>query len=78
MSPEPEEQIKDTALRTYRVLDCRDFARVDMRLDKHGIPNVIEVNPLPGMAPGFSDYPRIAEKAGWSIKNLLMEFWRVL
>lgn len=68
---ELEEQIKDTALRTYRILDCRDFARIDMRLDKDGVPNVIEVNPLPGMAPGFSDYPRIAEKAGWQYQQLV-------
>lgn len=71
LSPELEEQIKDTALQAYHVLDCKDFARVDIRLDKHGIPNVIEVNPLPGMAPGFSDYPRIAEKAGWSYQELI-------
>ena len=44
-----------------------------MRLDKHGIPNVI-VNPLPGMAPGFSDYPKLLRKRAGPIKNLLMEF----
>ncbi|MGI6628059.1 MAG: D-alanine--D-alanine ligase family protein [Bacillota bacterium] len=71
LEPQLEKQIRDTALRTYRALDCRDFARVDMRLDKHGVPNVIEVNPLPGMAPGFSDYPRIAEKAGWPYQELV-------
>lgn len=59
------------ALKTYQVLECRDFARVDMRLYRKGIPNVIEVNPLPGMAPGYSDYPRIAEKAGWSYDELV-------
>ncbi len=66
-----EEQIKEIALKAYRVLGCRDFARVDLRLDKHGIPNVLEVNPLPGLAPGFSDYPRIAEKAGWTYAELI-------
>lgn len=71
LSPELEEQIRDIALQTYRILDCRDFARIDMRLDKNGVPNVIEVNPLPGMAPGFSDYPKIAEKAGWSYRELV-------
>lgn len=71
LSSELEEQIKDVALKTYRILDCRDFARIDMRLDKNGVPNVIEVNPLPGMAPGFSDYPRIAETAGWPYQELV-------
>lgn len=71
VSRELEQTIVDTALKTYQVLECRDFARVDMRLDRKGIPNVIEVNPLPGMAPGYSDYPRIAEKAGWSYDELV-------
>jgi D-alanine-D-alanine ligase len=66
-----EASLKDTALRTYRALDCRDLARVDLRLDRNGVPNVMEVNPLPGLAPGFSDYPRIAEKGGWSYTDLV-------
>ncbi len=43
--------IEDTALSTYRVLGCRDWARIDMRLNGQGIPNIIEVNPLPGILP---------------------------
>lgn len=71
ISSDLEQQLKDTALKTYRVLGCRDLSRVDLRLDKNGVPNVLEVNPLPGMAPGFSDYPRIAEKGGWSYTELV-------
>jgi len=71
ISPELEQRIRDTALKTYQVLECRDLARIDMRLDRNGIPNVIEVNPWPGMAPVYSDYPRIAEKAGWSYDELV-------
>lgn len=71
ISPELESKIKDTAFKTYRILGCRDLARVDLRLDSKGVPNVLEVNPLPGMAPGFSDYPRIAEKGGWSYTELV-------
>ena len=52
-------------------MGCRDLSRVDLRLDKNGVPNVLEVNPLPGMAPGFSDYPRIAEKGGWGYTELV-------
>ncbi len=68
---ELEEQVKQLALRTFRIFDCKDFARIDIRLDNSGVPNVIEVNPLPGMAPGFSDYPRIAEQAGVSYQELV-------
>lgn len=69
--PELEACIKKTALDTYRALDCRDLARVDLRLDAAGVPNVMEINPLPGLAPGFSDYPRIAEKGGWTYVELV-------
>ncbi|MGI6631799.1 MAG: D-alanine--D-alanine ligase family protein [Bacillota bacterium] len=71
ISSDLEAWIKDTALKTYRALDCRDLARVDLRLDRNGVPNIMEVNPLPGMVPGFSDYPRIAEKGGWSYVELV-------
>ena len=38
-------------LRAYRVLGCRDWSRIDVRLDAAGVPNIVEVNPLPGILP---------------------------
>ena len=38
------------ALKAYKAVDCRDFGRVDMRLDKNDDPYVLEINPLPGMS----------------------------
>jgi len=40
-------QMQDLALRTYRAVDCRDFGRVDFRVDRKGRPYVLEINPLP-------------------------------
>jgi len=71
VSPELEQALKDIALRTYRALDCRDLARVDIRLDRNGVPNVMEINPLPGLTPGYSDYPRLAEKGSWTYEELI-------
>lgn len=71
LDPELELAIQSVALKTYQVLGCRDLARIDLRLDAHGVPNVMEINPLPGLSPGYSDYPRIAEKAGWSYVELI-------
>jgi len=48
----------------YDVLECRDFARVDFRMSEDGEIYFIEINPLPGLTPGYSDYPMIAEFNG--------------
>jgi D-alanine-D-alanine ligase len=43
-------RISDTATAAYRLLGCRGYARVDMRLDGAGRVNVLEVNPNPDIA----------------------------
>jgi D-alanine-D-alanine ligase len=48
------------ALDAWRVLNCQDGGRVDLRHDSQGIPNFIEVNPLAGMNPVYSDLPMLS------------------
>ena len=43
-------RIKDVALRTYQAVECRDFGRVDVRVNRQGQPYVLEINPLPSLA----------------------------
>ena len=43
------------ALSAYRLLGCRDLARIDFRLDADGVPHFMECNPLPGLDPVTSD-----------------------
>ena len=69
-------QLSELALKTWRVLECRDGGRVDFRLDEHGQPFVMEVNTLPGMHPTHSDLPMIATNAGMSYIALLDEILR--
>ena len=45
-----EGKIKKLALRTYQAVECRDFGRVDFRVDKNNNPYVLELNPLPSLS----------------------------
>jgi D-alanine-D-alanine ligase len=45
-----KEEIEDLALRAYRTVECRDFGRVDIRVDEQGRPYVLEINPLPSLS----------------------------
>jgi len=47
--------LRGYALRSYRLLGCRDLARIDFRLDGNGTPHFMECNPLPGLDPITSD-----------------------
>lgn len=64
------------ALDAWRALGCRDAGRVDVRSDGAGVPHVIEVNPLAGLSPGFSDLSLIAERAGLSHDALIEKILR--
>ena len=67
-----ENKVKDIAILAFNALGCRDYARVDIRLDKHNIPYVIEVNPNPDISFD-SGYVRSAMAADISYDNLLLK-----
>ena len=67
-------EIERVTLQAYRVLGCRDWSRIDVRLDARGRPNVVEVNPLPGILPNPADnscFPKAARAAGMSYDELI-------
>lgn len=66
-------RIEKVARDTFAALDCRDVARVDLRMTAEGALHVIEVNPLPGLAPDYSDLCVIARQAGMDHQTLIGE-----
>ena len=64
-------KIADFSLRVFDALGCRDFARLDFRLDQKGMPYFLEINPLPGLNPKSSDLPIMAYKMGWNYQGLI-------
>lgn len=62
----------DTAKKIYKILGCRDFARIDFRLSQDDKIYFIEINPLPGLAPSYSDYPMLAQFSGVDYTTLVL------
>jgi D-alanine-D-alanine ligase len=67
--------IEETSRAAFNALGCRDWCRLDLRLDRRGMPQVIEVNPLPGILPRpeqNSCFPKAARAAGMSYDDLVL------
>ena len=71
-----ERRIVLLSKKIFHVLGCRDFARIDFRMDAFGRLFFIEINPLPGLAPHYSDYPMLAEFCGVSHEELVYSVLR--
>jgi len=71
LSKTEENRIRNLAVETYQAIGCRDYARIDIRCDKDGIPHVLEVNALPSLIPNGSSFATMAETVGISFDNLI-------
>lgn len=65
--------LERAAKETFQALDCRDVARVDMKMTAQGEVYVLEINPLPGLTPDYSDLVLIAKAAGMDYRTLIAE-----
>ena len=65
------EEIANSSLEVFKVLGCRDFARLDFKLSSEGVPYFLEINPLAGLNPKSGDLPIMAYKLGWSYQTLI-------
>ncbi|MFH1889046.1 MAG: ATP-grasp domain-containing protein [Candidatus Omnitrophota bacterium] len=63
-------KISDLALKTYNAVECRDFGRVDFRVDRGGNPFVLEINPLPSLSTG-DVFMVVAKEIGISYAKMI-------
>jgi D-alanine-D-alanine ligase len=70
LAPEIVERIERSARQACEALGCRDVARIDFRV-RDGIPYFLEANPLPGLAPDWSDLVILANGHGLSHADLI-------
>ena len=74
ISNELADEIASLCKRAFWALRCRDWARIDVRLNEHGKPFIIEINPLPGILPNpdeHSCFPLAARVAGMDFNALI-------
>lgn len=69
--PESARKCEELALAIWKGLDCKDGGRVDVRMDKDGVVNFIEVNPLAGLNYLTSDLPIMCGLRGKSFESLI-------
>ncbi len=69
LSKHDEIMIQGVAVRACKILDCRDYARVDIRL-RDGIPYILEINANPDISPD-AGLARSAKVAGMNYPQLI-------
>ena len=67
---------KDLGARAHKALGCRDFSRVDMKMDENGNIFVFEVNTIPGLTER-SLLPKAAQAAGISFGELCVKLLKL-
>ncbi|WP_305044484.1 D-alanine--D-alanine ligase family protein [Geoalkalibacter sp.] len=75
LEPLLRRRIEELCKSAFNALGCRDWCRIDVRLDGRGLPQIIELNPLPGILPRpeqNSCFPKAARAAGLSYDQLIL------
>ena len=73
VEPKLAKKLHHLALRGHNLIFATDVSRVDFRLDAEGNPRLIEINPLPGLTPGYSDLCIQAAAEGIAYEELILE-----
>jgi D-alanine-D-alanine ligase len=78
LTPDQVRELNWLTAAAFRVIGCNDVSRVDFRLDENDNdrPYILEINPLPGLAPGISDLVIEANAIGvghTELVNMILE-----
>lgn len=76
IEPRLAERIKDIVLNTFRVCQCKDYSRVDLRIDPFGNPYVLEINSMASLGQGGT-FVLAARNAGYTFESLINEIVKV-
>jgi D-alanine-D-alanine ligase len=72
----PEEvnlKIQEMAIKAFEILQLRDIARFDVRVNKNFTPYFIEVNAIVGLEKEHSDFPRMYRMLGKDYRDLIKD-----
>jgi D-alanine-D-alanine ligase len=68
------QEIEMVCRKAFKALRCKDWCRIDVRLNSAGTPMILELNPLPGILPNPEDnscFPKAARAAGLTYNQLI-------
>ena len=71
LPPATVERLQQLAVQAYRLLECRDYARVDFRVKPTGEAYILEVNPNPDISTS-ADLTECLIEAGWTHADFLV------
>ena len=64
------QRLFELSLTTFRICQCRDYARIDIRIDPSGEPFVLEINSMASLGTGGA-FVLAARKAGYTFESLI-------
>ncbi len=76
IDPDLRSVLSAEAVKVFRILELKDIARVDFRLDKNGVPKAIDINPLPGVSETYGDFPILYRMSGATYGSLIRRIFR--
>lgn len=75
LDPKMTQRVQDISLRAFQIVDCKDWGRIDLILDEHNQPWVLDLNTVPGMTE-HSLVPKSAQEVGIDFDELVLQILR--